>query len=170
VIGAIIEPNHAGESQEDIDNMKAGYFNLPLITPDSLEKLKEDNSRILVYRALNATDVETLKSGTGIIAKNPIGDWGIEDHVLFGSDPDAWDHDPWISTTVDPFIAFNNFNGKQNGVIVVDLAKINSSKLSFPTLELESGTTAHQLAVNDREVLVKYSLPQEAIVGVMFRP
>ncbi|MFB6367866.1 hypothetical protein ACFCP7_28330, partial [Paenibacillus elgii] len=129
---------------------------------------KKDNSRAIVYRALNSEDRGTVASGAGVIAKNPIGDWGIEDHILFGSDPDAWDNDPWISTTTDLHIALERFNGRQNGAIIIDIVKINSTKLSFPTLELTSGTTAHRLAEADKEVLIKYSIPQDAIIGVTF--
>jgi RHS repeat-associated protein len=170
VTGALFEASSVGESQADIDWMKADLLNLPGINLVTLNNLKKDNNRILVYRALNSADVEMVRAGAGIIAKNPIGDWGVKEHVLYGSNPEAWEYDPWISTTTDPSVAFNSFNGGQNGVVVIDLAKIDSRKLAFPTIELIPGTTAHDLAMKDKEILVKYSIPQHAIIGSFIRP
>jgi RHS repeat-associated protein len=166
VAGALLQPNSAGESQEVINQSNANYLNLPLISSEQLNKLREDDNNILLYDE----DVKTLHSGKGILAKDVLGEWTPEEHILFGADDDAWYNDPWISTSADPSIPFTTFNGDRNGVVVIDAGKINSIKLYFPTISLTPGTTAYQLAVNDREVLVKYSIPQEAIFGVMYLP
>lgn len=89
VTGVLFEAEPVGESQADIDWMKADLLSLPGNNLASLSNLKKDNKRAIVYRALNSTDVETIKAGTGIIAKNPIVDWGIEEHILYGSNEDA---------------------------------------------------------------------------------
>lgn len=169
ILGSLVtNPNPVGESQEDINAMKAELLNLSLISSNKLQEYKDDNNKTLVYRAMNDADLKTVSSGVGVVAKNPIGDWSIEDHILFGSNEEAWEYDPWISTTADPGVAVNNFNGKYNGVLVIDLSKIGTNKLSFPILELQPGSLAHRLAVADKEVLIKYSIPQEAILGIHF--
>lgn len=100
--------------------------------------------------------------------KDVTGNWTPEEHILYGSDEDAWTNDPWISTTTDPAIAFETFRGYERGVVVVDLSNINTNKIYFPTIELKSGTRAHDLAVNDKEILIKFSIPQNAILGIMY--
>lgn len=169
VIGGLFgNPTPVGESQEDINKMKAENLGLTLINSANLENLNKDNNRILVYRALNAEDVKTIASGQGIVAKDVTGYWNPEEHILFGSDEDAWINDPWISTTADPAVAFGTFHGYERGVVVVDLSKINTNKIYFPTFSLKSGTRAHDLAVKDKKILIKYSIPQNAILGVMY--
>ncbi|QQZ60790.1 hypothetical protein JI735_30785 [Paenibacillus sonchi] len=109
-----------------------------------------------------------LAARQGIIAKDPLGTWSAAEHIKWGSDVDAWTNDPWISTTIDPMVAFEKFDGNRNGVVIIDLSKISGSKIYFPTAFLPPGSEEYMLSFYDKEVLIKYSIPQEAIVGVMF--
>lgn len=38
----------------------------------------------------------------------------------------------------------------------------------YPVVSLKPGTRAYNLAFRDQEVLIKYCVPQSAIVGVIF--
>lgn len=44
----------------------------------------------------------------------------------------AWINAHWISTTPNPVVAFKQNNGNRNGVVVIDLSKIQSNKIYFP--------------------------------------
>ncbi|WP_155986896.1 RHS repeat-associated core domain-containing protein, partial [Paenibacillus durus] len=169
IIGALfLNATPAGESQQSINQNKAERLNLPLISPEQLEKLNKNNGGFYAYRSINDVDIDMIAAGKGIIAKDPMGTWSAEEHILYGSDEEAWVNDPWLSTTADPTVAFNKYNGNRNGVIVIDLSKIQSNKLYFSILNLKPGTRAYKLAYEDKEILIKYSIPQSAIVGVIF--
>ena len=39
--------------------------------------------------------------GLGLEAKNPNGNWTLEEHLVNGSSKTSWSNDPFISTTSD---------------------------------------------------------------------
>ncbi|WP_252863231.1 RHS repeat-associated core domain-containing protein [Paenibacillus riograndensis] len=168
IVGGLFAATPAGESQQRINQDKAKRVDLPIISAESLKEKEKSKNGTYVFRALNDTDIEMLAAGQGIIAKDPLGTWSAAEHIKWGSDVDAWTNDPWISTTIDPMVAFEKFDGNRNGVVIIDLSKISGNKIYFPTAFLPPGSEEYMLSFYDKEVLIKYSIPQEAIVGVMF--
>jgi len=165
IIGGLLEPSPVGESQEEIDQMNAKYINLQLVSPSELERYRKNRS--IVFRSLNKQDVQTIMKGQGISAKRVNGDWGVERHILEGSQNQSWSHDPWISTTAKMNIAFTKYKGSSYGVAVIDLGKVKN-RIVFPMSELSVNTKAYKWAKNDGEILVYNKIEQSAILGVMF--
>ncbi len=163
-------PNSTGESQEYLDQKSAEYVNLPLLTAEDI-KNKEEEGGVYVYRGLDPEDTKTLVQGQGVWAADFLGNMSIEDHILYGDNKEYMrdSGDPWISTTASLNIALTRYNTSEQGVIVVDLMKINQSKIRYPILELEPGTRAYELALDDLEILIKMNIPQEAIVCIIYR-
>ncbi|WP_407653330.1 RHS repeat-associated core domain-containing protein [Brevibacillus ruminantium] len=134
----------------------------PFPIPNLKERPKGKN---IVYRALNGMDVENLANGMGIIAKNPKGDWTLEQHIIGGDA--SWKNDPWIATTEDYIIAKTRFNSGQ-GIVAIDLSKVGTPHLrAWEALPYDptDDISAYEIALYDREVSVKYFIPRESIVG-----
>ncbi|MNI50418.1 hypothetical protein D3C73_1050780 [compost metagenome] len=146
IVGGLFAASPAGESQQRINQDKAKRVDLPIISAESLKDKEKSKNGTYVFRALNDTDIEMLAAGQGIIAKDPLGTWSAAEHIKWGSDVDAWTNDPWISTTIDPMVAFEKFAGNRNGVVIIDLSKISGNKIYFPTAFLPPGSEEYMLS------------------------
>ncbi|OQB24682.1 MAG: tRNA(Glu)-specific nuclease WapA precursor [Firmicutes bacterium ADurb.Bin182] len=82
----------------------------------------------IVYRALNQKDYDRLGQGLGLEAKNPNGNWALDEHLVNGSSKNSWANDPFISTTSDINVA-KGFNqaGSNLGIVEIDMSKVSSS-------------------------------------------
>jgi len=161
-LAILLEPRTAGEP-----------------TAPPLPNLQKDDERLkgknIVYRALNRQDVVTVRNGSGIVAKNPFGNWDLVRHIYgdIMKEPDgttSWQNDPFISTTEDLTIAMTRFNSGK-GVVAIDLDKVTTQHYRawerIPASDDEWYLDAYEAALYDREVTVEYYIPQTAIVGYM---
>ncbi|RXE57535.1 DUF7587 domain-containing protein, partial [Acetivibrio mesophilus] len=129
---------------------------------------KGDN---IVYRALNQKDFDRLQQGLGLEAKNPTGNWKLDEHLVSGSSKKSWSNDPWISTTTDLEVA-KGFNeaGNNLGVIAIDMNKVNSKALKgfeiYPRVNGVEGLPYHY-SIWQQEVSVFGEIPLDAIMGVV---
>ena len=127
------------------------------------------NSSNYTYRALNQKDYECYTNGLGLEAKNPGGEWGLEDHLINGSGKTSWTNDPYISTTSDINVA-RGFNqaGSGYGIVKIDMSKVTSPSYKgyeiFPRVNGVEGLPYHY-SVWQQEISVYQSIPYEAIVG-----
>ena len=142
---------------------------LPLPSPE-LDSNKKNEKKVIIYRALNSKDEITVAKGVGIYAKNPNGKWDLRQHLINGSNDDAWKNDPWIATTTDLNVAIR-FNKEQNrGIVAIDLSKIGQMPRNG-AIEFSSYSDnfldeiAHDLAQKDKELTFYKQIPQKAIVG-----
>jgi hypothetical protein len=69
---------------------------------------------------------------------------------------------PWISTTKDFNIAMGKYNNKGYGVVEIDLNKIRSEIVDL-SQGIPKGGRFSNYAKADQEVLIKYSIPADAI-------
>ncbi|AEV87312.1 matrix-binding protein [Actinoplanes sp. SE50] len=123
------------------------------------EPIPTDFAPNTVYRAVRK-DEDPAK---GLFAR---GDGDVEpwQHVL-SSPSDS----PWISTTKDPAVAFGKYMKNGLGVVRIDLTKVPSEMVDAagnlrvpPGYEwMEIGETA----LRDRELLIRGTIPADAITG-----
>ena len=102
----------------------------------------------VVYRAINQKDYDRLMQGLGLEAKNPNGNWTLEEHLVNGSSKTSWSNDPFISTTSDLNVAKGfNQSGSRLGIVVIDLDKITTSTYKgyeiFPRVNGVKGLPYH---------------------------
>lgn len=165
-----MEPTPAGETIADI-------IGLPILSSEQAEKLKEDENRNIVYRALTTQDVINLSNGKGILSKHtvPYREWTLLEHVTWGgADSSGVDisigHDPWIATTIDLDIAQKfNSKGDNRGIVVIDLNLVTSKK-AIPMYEFWGredfeGELAYAYGEAEKEVSIYQIIQQSAIVG-----
>jgi RHS repeat-associated protein len=115
----------------------------------------------IAYRALNSKDLSTLRVGAGLQGKKPDGSWGPEEHILFGSEPTSWAHDPFIATTRDLDFAVG---WNTRGVVAIDLGKVPSAQLCvWKTAPYRSQQFWSSLM--QQEVTVYQSIPARAVIG-----
>jgi RHS repeat-associated protein len=118
-----------------------------------------------VYRAIRADEAGSIDLGLGISAKNPMGTWSMEDHLIHGSSPGSWTSDPWIATTTDINIA-KSFNSG-NGIIKIDLSKLPGENMIGQGFEnLPRSSPGYHYSVWQQEVSIKGAVPQSAISKV----
>jgi len=127
------------------------------------------NGSNTVYRALNAKDAKRLSQGLGLEAKNPVGKWGLDEHITGGSSKMSWQNDPWISTTSDINVAKGfNASGHNLGVVEIDLSKVPSTQLKgweiYPRVNGETGLPYHY-SIWQQETSIFQNIPKEAIRG-----
>ncbi|MCY9670507.1 RHS repeat-associated core domain-containing protein, partial [Paenibacillus alginolyticus] len=169
IIGVLIEPNHAGESQEDVDHTRSDYLGLPYISPKEAEENKDQNGYL--YRALNEKDYASLSRNLGLEAKNPSGSWSLSEHVVWGSNKvkEPEKNDPWISTTLSLQRAqFYNDSRTSYGVIKIDTSKIESAYYYAPVSidsKFQEYNKAVAYATIDQEVSIYQYLNRNAIIG-----
>lgn len=132
------------------------------ISGSSSEKDRERQHT--VYRALTKEDVASLASGNGIVARNPIGNVSITQHVLQSNAENS----PWISTTKLDSVAKNRYESGY-GVVSIDTRKV-TSKIVYAPFEIPHdggfyNDMALEMAERDQEYLVHMFIPQSAITG-----
>ena len=135
---------------------------------DDFERTAKTNENI-VYRALNSKDSERLGQGLGLEAKNPVGTWKLDEHLIGGSGKSSWANDPFISTTTDIDVARGfNQSGSNLGVVKIDLNKVPSKALKgyeiYPRVNGVEGLPYHY-SIWQQEVSVYKNIPKEAIRG-----
>ena len=127
------------------------------------------NSDNYVYRALNQKDYERYTNGMGLEAKNPNGNWSLNEHLVNGSGKASWANDPYISTTSDLSVAKGfNQSGSGYGIVKIDMNKVTSASYKgyeiYPRVNGVEGLPYHY-SVWQQETSVYQSIPFEAIVG-----
>ncbi|WP_289142955.1 hypothetical protein [uncultured Brevibacillus sp.] len=109
--------------------------------------------------------MKTILGGQGIVAKKINGPWIVQDHVLYGTTDQAWNKDPWISTTTD-FLVAQHFNEERNsyyGIVAIDLNKVLNEKVFTWGKGILNDNARKYLW--QKEVSIRNSIPQSAIVG-----
>ena len=160
---------HAYVSNPEVLTDPLGLMSCTPGNPPGPGKAAEDAGRNIVYRALNSQDAKTVARGEGIAAKNPEGEWSLEQHLVRGSSPTSWANDPWIATTRDQSVA-EGFDqaGDKRGVVAIDLDQVPSAAAEggqiYPRLPGEEGL-AYYYSIWQQEVSVFQSIPQKAILG-----
>jgi len=115
------------------------------------------------FRSITSRNGVTLASGDGIFAKNPAGNWSLEQHLVGGSSPASIANDPWISTSLDIRIA-RAFQG-ESGLVRIDLTKVPSiQQRGFESLPINSA--GYRYSVWQQEVSIYQHVPQEAIFRI----
>lgn len=177
-MSALLAATPAGEDQQYINTKVAESLNMSILSVQQAEKLKEDGSKNIVFRALSQYDVGNLVAGRGIVSKHtpPHREWSLLEHILDGGKKmDGKDismgFDPWIATTRDIQIALKRFNSG-HGIVVIDLNKVQSIKKSaqyefMGVYEPFGAEYAAEMAANDSEVSVYKYIPINAIVGLI---
>jgi RHS repeat-associated protein len=125
-----------------------------------------------VYRALNVKDAERLKQGLEIEAKNPSGTWSLRRHIVDGSKPTAWQHDPWISTSEDISVALGFNETSKLGVVRIDLSRVKTTAVKAYEMFHDYGKVgrearAYMYSVWQREVSIYQRIPKNAIKWVV---
>lgn len=148
-----------------------GGFEAEAAVDAAIEATDEGPAANVVYRALNSQDVETISRGEWIVAKNPEGEWSLEEHIMGGSSKESLANDPWIATTLDRSVA-EGFNeaGSKLGVGAINLDRVSSVAVegsrAFPRVPGEAGLPC-QYSVWQQEVSIYQRIPQEAIMGLV---
>ena len=115
----------------------------------------------VVYRVIRPDE----DPAAGLTAKNPDANWSPTGHVNNGSRPGAASQ--FISTTRDPAVAEKWSAATGNRIVSIDLSKVNGDVLDLSTAAGRdtylNGVMAKNFAGSSSEVLVKGSIPPEAI-------
>lgn len=124
--------------------------------------------RNVVYRALNAKDVEQLSKGLGLEAKNANGSWNVLQHVLFGSREESWLLDPWIATSRKLSTAIY-FNEAGRGIVEIDLDIVQANRILIVDVAMNG---IYRLAKARRfarqsEVVIRGYVPINAIRRIL---
>jgi RHS repeat-associated protein len=125
----------------------------------------QNSSPNYVYRGVTPSQIDSIASGDGIVAKNPRGTWSLEKHIVDGSSrtkrPDL--NDPWISTSDEIGIA-KSFSP--------NVIRIDTNKIPFMTpmnrgYDIFNRTNkAYHLSVWQRELSIFQRVPSRAITVV----
>ena len=121
-----------------------------------------------VYRAIHDADLQRIKDGLGLQAKNPNGTWSLEEHIVRGSNSESWKNDRFISTSLDLEIS-RIFNSSKNlGIIKIDLEKvpkelIYKSYKEFPLYDINGHRSlAYEFSVWQQEISILKEIPRDA--------
>ena len=122
---------------------------------------------MIVYRALKQSEIADVKAGKGISRPTPAHKTTPTQHVSGTKHA----KDPWISTTRCKKTAKDKYGADGAPVVKIDTDKIPSENildLSTPEKAASLGTPfARNAAAADAEVLIKGSIPANAIIGLM---
>ena len=122
---------------------------------------------MIVYRALKQSEIAGVKAGKGISRPTPAHKTTPTQHVSGTKHA----KDPWISTTRCKKTAKDKYGADGAPVVKIDTDKIPSENildLSTPEKAASLGTPfARNAAAADAEVLIKGSIPANAIIGLM---
>ncbi|MFN3960020.1 MAG: RHS repeat-associated core domain-containing protein [Parvularculaceae bacterium] len=118
--------------------------------------LNRDNPNY-VFRGLNSQDVGTLAAGSGIVARDPLGDLTIAEHQsgAFAK------YSQFISTSKSFAVAAEY--GKQFGSVAIDTRKVPQTGIDVAASS-DPGVN-RELAEREQEVLNRGSIPQGAVAG-----
>ena len=124
---------------------------------------------MIVYRALKQSEIADVKAGKGISRPTPAHRTTPTQHVSGTKHA----KDPWISTTRCKKTAKDKYGANGSPVVKIDTNKIPNPKdnvldLSTPEKAASLGTPfARNAAAADAEVLIKGSVPANAIIGLI---
>jgi hypothetical protein len=110
-----------------------------------------------VFRGLNSQDVGTLGAGSGIVARDPLGNLSVGEHQsgLFPEDSQ------FISTSRS-FAVAAEF-GKMFGTVAIDTRKVPQTGIDVAA-SADPGVN-RELAAREQEVLYRGAIPQGAVAG-----
>ena len=161
----ILQVYDGGKSNFPSPTNEKKPISIPFYNPDDD---KDKGNRQIVYRALNEQDVLTSSYGMGIHSKKESGDWDIVTHVLRGSQPEAWIHDPWISATTDLSIALEFDSSSNRGIVAIDLSKVlNPYVYNASSINPSKNPAAFVVANGESEIAVYNWINGSAILGRM---
>ena len=123
----------------------------------------------IVYRALRAGEMESIRAGDGIVRSEGITT--PTQHVMGSKHPT----NPFVSTTRSlesaQFFATHGGLKPSGSIIAIDLSKVTKPVLDISTLPTASAILNHPRAMNfalkHREVLIKGGVNPEAIIEVV---
>ncbi|OWP79059.1 hypothetical protein BWG23_00540 [Flavobacterium oreochromis] len=111
----------------------AGGMNMYSYVQDSNKYVDIFGWEDIWYRALRAEDMDSLKKGGDIIAKDPTAKQSVVNHINFGSE--QWYGDQYISITKEKSLAESWARSSGTEVAEIDIDKLHNNFLDLSTAE-----------------------------------
>ncbi len=127
------------------------------IAPGLKQAKKVGDAGNYVYRALRKGEDPTK----GLFARNPTANTTPASHINGKKDSQ------WISTTKDPNVAMKKYNKEGNGVVRVDLNKVETEVLDVSDGVPNGWDKVDNFARQDQEVLIEKEIQANAITIVV---